>query len=796
VSASFFFWKPGSKLQQSLPGLYRSLLHDILAACPELIPSTLPTMWDRATKHHLHSQDEIDILHREIRAAFDKLIRDKDLYIRRRFCFFIDGLDECKQTTQQDYKSVVDMFIRWTTTSGGNVKLCVSSREYNVFMNAFDDQRRLRVHDLTLYDIRKYVEDRLGHLPDEETKANLAREIATKAHGIFFWVALVVRSMREAMEDGISVVGLAELLDSLPTELEDLFHHILTALDKEKLRKASMTFDMLDTVRNTSLMGGNGLCRSPPLTLLAYSFLDNYRRDKTFATQDNFLDNIAIGDMDLKDRKQLAAKQLRAICGGLVEVSTGLGYEYPPRFDYTHRSVPEYLEAVRNGERTGPSLSSAEFDAGDAASSLILAQFRAEDASMFSQTEHEGCYAGLAILRLAAVATPDQEPYEFLECLDSLSVKSKLHDTEHIGSIRIFLCFRMWTTVEQRSFPGDDATMSTMRKRLSFNENEDEDNMDRPIFAAMTWGFNKYVVWKLLHDSGIADTPAKSMALFYVALRASHPPWDALFESAALSSRYSSGFLARLTSPSAEGGGWDTSGCPWFSSWRYILIDVILQIWCTANLIFPIWRGGTSETLGQAVAHALRRGIASSDSDVEFFVTPAVRTLSEGSTELRIEKLAFRFGDGSVVSCTNPSGAQTSLGIMAGGYEDKNLLQWCSEISGSDIAPGKEMHVTFRQLIHAMKPQNHETVFTLLDRRDALEVAAAAGDVGGPETLEEAAAVLPLPLLAEQDLSTTTAGKAQKRNRGLWDRLDTDLALAFGSGEFLAADFQCYPWHT
>ena len=48
VFASFFFWKPGSKKQKSLAGLTRSLLHDVLQACPDMIQKVLPNYWDQS----------------------------------------------------------------------------------------------------------------------------------------------------------------------------------------------------------------------------------------------------------------------------------------------------------------------------------------------------------------------------------------------------------------------------------------------------------------------------------------------------------------------------------------------------------------------------------------------------------------------------------------------------------------------------------------------------------------------------------------------------------------------------
>jgi hypothetical protein len=43
ILVSFFFWKPAhSKMLKSISGLLRSVLHDILKPCPELVPAVFP----------------------------------------------------------------------------------------------------------------------------------------------------------------------------------------------------------------------------------------------------------------------------------------------------------------------------------------------------------------------------------------------------------------------------------------------------------------------------------------------------------------------------------------------------------------------------------------------------------------------------------------------------------------------------------------------------------------------------------------------------------------------------------
>jgi hypothetical protein len=133
--------------------------------------------WQVQTEFHLPDDD--------IRTAFSRLIERRSLYRKRCFCFFIDGLNEYEGTRQEDSKALVELLYSWTKVTLGDVKICVSSREYNVFMNAFSSDRRLHLHDLTRKDIESYIQDQLGHINDDVSKNDLVSAIADNAQGIF-----------------------------------------------------------------------------------------------------------------------------------------------------------------------------------------------------------------------------------------------------------------------------------------------------------------------------------------------------------------------------------------------------------------------------------------------------------------------------------------------------------------------------------------------------------------------------------------------------------------------------------
>lgn len=81
--------------------------------------------------------------------------------------------------------------------------MVVSSRDYNVFLNAFPADQRLQLHDLTSFDMRHYVQASLGHLPNSDLIGYFLTSIPQKANGIFLWTILVVNEIRKMVEDEI-----------------------------------------------------------------------------------------------------------------------------------------------------------------------------------------------------------------------------------------------------------------------------------------------------------------------------------------------------------------------------------------------------------------------------------------------------------------------------------------------------------------------------------------------------------------------------------------------------------------
>ena len=295
-------------MQKTLAGLIRSLLHDILKACPELTRDIFPEYWERIKSAPWQVQPNLSISDKDIRRAFSRIISDPSLYTNHCFCFFIDGLDEYEGTHQEDPKTMVDMLSNWTKNAPTTVKICVSSREHNLFMNSFSENQRIRLHILTKSDMTSYVVDKLRHIDREDDQRILAESIVKNAEGIFVWVTVVVKRIREQIENGASLETLQKELDALPKELDSLFDHILNSLADSDLKAAYQTFSMVIKLNRYHLS----------LTLFSYSFLDDFTRDHEFALRKN-VSSRSLTPKARAARIESARKRLNACCRGLLE---------------------------------------------------------------------------------------------------------------------------------------------------------------------------------------------------------------------------------------------------------------------------------------------------------------------------------------------------------------------------------------------------------------------------------------------------------------------------------------------
>lgn len=401
-------------MQKSISGLYRSLLHDVLKTCPSLIQDTLPDLWNQAERAPWQVQKRFIIPARAIEAALRRVLTDQGfstrLFESHRFCFFIDGLDEHEESYNQDHRHLVELLKGWVIGSHGNLKICVSSRDYNVFLNGFSDNQRLQLPELTRFDMRDYVRDALSHLTSKKLKENFIRKVPLKADGIFLWAVLVVGAIRRQNENGVSEEKLLKLLDTVPSRLETLFLYILHDLDEGDRRTAYQILGLLMvTKENMSQRGHN----AKYLNLANFSLLDDYNVDEEFSIKDSFPSPGYVAEWS-RVNPATYAKRLRGSCGGLIECGdTRDGATLKTHVDFSHRSIPDVLQ--KRSIKQDMETVLGNFNAIDALSHLLFAEEQLLDYE--SSYRHGDLCAQVARIRLKNHL--DKPPYRLLEAMES-----------------------------------------------------------------------------------------------------------------------------------------------------------------------------------------------------------------------------------------------------------------------------------------------------------------------------------------------------------------------------------------
>lgn len=427
IFGSFYFWRPGSPEQKSLPGLLQSLLHDVLRDEPSLAACALPEVWQEVRACPWQADPQIRITDKDIRRGLDNVFAHCKTARKHRLCFFIDGLDEYVEAKQFDHRDMVQMLQRWTNTDEerSRIKICVSSREENVFMRNFPADKRIRLHNLTKHDMERFALAKISHVFNSQTTlAENVKVIVEKAQGIFLWVSLVVKEIRRQHENKYDpIIDIRSFLDLVPGELNDLYRYILsTLLSSDEKYKAHCTFAMMKMFRDE--LGDNVL-------LWQYSFLEEYLENAKIATR---------GPEEKLPRGKIAAAQpilmraklqLNGWCRGLVEVLEPKSKVYDSRsasrwleqqeLVFAHRSIPEFLSTPEIQQEGRQLFENGHFNGLEAMSRLVLAGIQAMDGiPLFDGVMQTQALAVVALRASRGVPEDLKPPFAFLNALDGV----------------------------------------------------------------------------------------------------------------------------------------------------------------------------------------------------------------------------------------------------------------------------------------------------------------------------------------------------------------------------------------
>lgn len=247
VAAAFFFWNSGVPEERSQRGLLRSLLFNLLQNRRTLISQIFPDEWENKSELAAHDLaiGTINWSLAQLKKAFARLIACASQKLK--MCFFVDGLDEYEGDPGE-----ITQYFKDISMVSEHAKFCLSSRPWPIFQDIFQDAPGLRLQDMTYDDIRLYVEDNLERnrnmqvLLDDDPRGSseLIGELVNKADGVFLWVVLVVKSLITGLRNGDTIVHLSRKLKAIPSDIEDLYDHMLKSIHPLDLEEASQIFQI------------------------------------------------------------------------------------------------------------------------------------------------------------------------------------------------------------------------------------------------------------------------------------------------------------------------------------------------------------------------------------------------------------------------------------------------------------------------------------------------------------------------------------------------------------------------
>lgn len=149
----------------------------------------------------------------------------------------------------------------------------------------------------------------------------LIKNIADRAQGVFLWVFLVTKLLREGLTNDDTLSDLRKMLDSIHPDLEQFFRHILDGVSGVYHEKMAGYLEI-------------ALAAHEPLDVFIYHFHEMEYDDVDFALKER------IGAYSLPDAvmaRDRLRRRLDAFCKGLLEVDA------QHRVQYIHRTVKDWL---------------------------------------------------------------------------------------------------------------------------------------------------------------------------------------------------------------------------------------------------------------------------------------------------------------------------------------------------------------------------------------------------------------------------------------------------------------------
>ena len=375
IISHYFYALGKSPFQTDATGLYSGLLDQLLDGDQTLATNLVEQVPSSARKDFLEDWPVQD-LESLLQTALHSQQTGDPLYI------FIDGLDEYSGADRPD--GLLQRLER--IRQHPKVRICVSSRPDQLFLDKLSDFPGFELQRLTEADMRMHAENALAEFKQQQKITEpLAEELATMlvqgAQGVFLWLHLALESIKEGIRGGDDDDSLKQRVSERPAELEEVFATMWKRAyngPSFSLKSASKFFQLAITAQTMTQQmppghrfdidnDAHGFYDNRPE--LIHPFTDIGLFEFMCAMKDDMAESGWLGletPADFKDVEatlQRLENQIRSRCAGLLEVRPRLAEnirrplgEVPPqilawerlaqclkRVEFVHRTARDFL---------------------------------------------------------------------------------------------------------------------------------------------------------------------------------------------------------------------------------------------------------------------------------------------------------------------------------------------------------------------------------------------------------------------------------------------------------------------
>ena len=240
LQLAFFLHRRGTLLQQTVIGMFRALLYQLLKAVPA-VGTEFGKCYQEKSRAQGEANKEWSWQIQELRELFEATVIAATAI--RHVVIFVDALDEAGEEPPREIASYLHSLNRLALESGGQLSVCFSCRHYPIV--AINTGFEICVEDENREGIDAYITEELSkRLIIETSGANhndnltvLQSILSNRASGLFLWAILMTPRVAMQYNDGRSLKRIEHALSNVPLDLDGLFLDILTKPVDDKARE-------------------------------------------------------------------------------------------------------------------------------------------------------------------------------------------------------------------------------------------------------------------------------------------------------------------------------------------------------------------------------------------------------------------------------------------------------------------------------------------------------------------------------------------------------------------------------